>query len=546
MAADWFCEILGNELGPLSPKQLRTLVEKGKLSPDDRVRQGTGGAWVPAARVKGLFPSADAAPGNESQASRPVKALTEPSGDSKPAAKHAAKRSAKPSTGSNAKASPVRAARAAHVPVAQAAPQPPSRPPVPPPVAQPAPDAIAPGSAVSPAGVAGGINIVTDPATPTAHVAGRGPGPIGPRKRSKQNAVVVSLVVLVVALAGAGIALMATSGGGGGSEVPEKQAAAPGQKDPTNPGGVEEDLDNLDVDPAQSSSGGDSGASPTAAPSGDGPDPSKYLDASKMSATRGPVKVRITSAVEGYPEFRAKVKGFEPRKCLMLSLRLENTDPRLKLDYTSWNLRQVAVRGMKLRDSANQLYELEDFDRSIPAGPLRREVSILSDEPAEDMLIFRRPPPGVEKLFLDLPLGAFSPQSAFEGEEEIRLLIPREMITAAPETPEPEGPGPEQPVGPEVPVPGPREQPVPRPKDDPFDEIEKPVPGDSPEKVGEETRPGEEPKEPGDDEPDILKDYPDLRGDDDERPGPGFEEILRERPAPGGPRDNPARAVPRR
>jgi len=562
MAADWFCEILGNELGPLSPKQLRTLVEKGKLSPDDRVRQGTGGAWVPAGRVKGLFPSADAAPPDQSQASRPVKAVAEPRGDSKPAAKppakHAAKRSAKPSTPSNSKTPPVRAARVAEVPVAQAAAQPPSRPPVPPPVAQPAPDASAPGSAVPPAGVAPGISIVTDPATPAAHAAGRASGPIGPRKRSKQNAVVVSLVVLVVALAGAGIALLAMSGGGG--DVPKEQAAAPGGKNPKNPGGGEEDLDNLGVDPAKPSSGGDSGASPTAAPSGDGPDESKYLDASKMSATRGPVKVRVTSAVEGYPEFGPKVKGFEPRKCLMLSLRLENTDSKLKLDYTSWNLRQVAARGMRLRDGANQSYELEDFGRSIPVGPLRREVSILSDEPAEDMLIFRRPPPGVEKLFLDLPLGAFSPQSAFEGEEEMRLLIPREMITAAPETPEPEGPGPEGPDVPEVSIPGPGEDTdrpirtghpdlddinkddppgggeVRRPKDDPFDEIQKPIPEDSPEKPGDE-RPRREPPERR--EPSIFDDNPELRGDPNERPGPGFEEILPQGPQPRGPRDNP-------
>jgi hypothetical protein len=557
MAADWFCEILGNELGPLTPKQLRTLVEKGRLSPDDRVRQGTEGAWVPAGRVKGLFPAADAAPGNDSQASRPVKAVAEPRGDSKSPAKNAGKRAAKPSTGSNSKAPPVRAAAVADVPQARAAAQPPSRPPVPPPVAQPAPDATASGSAVPPAGVAPGINIVTDAATPTAHSGGRAPAPTGPRKRSKQNAVVVSLVVLVVALAGAGIALMAMSGGNG--DVPEEQAAAPGQKNPEKPGGGEEDLDNLDVDPARPNTDEGSGASPIAAPSGDGPDPSNYLDASKMSATRGPVKVRVTSAVEGYPEFRAKVKGFEPRKCLMLGLRLENTDPKLKLDYTSWNLRQVGARGMKLRDGANQLYDLEDFDRSIPAGPLRREVSILSDEPAEDILIFRRPPPAVEKLFLDLPLGAFSPQSPFEGQEEIRLLIPREMITAAPDTPEPEGPGPEQPVGPEVPLPGPGEDTdrpirtghpdldainddslpggdVRRPKDDPFDEIQKPIPEDSPKKPGEE-RPTREPPERR--EPSIFDDNPELRGDPNERPGPGFEEILRERPAPGGPRDNP-------
>ena len=55
MAADWFCEIAGQQMGPMSAKQLRNLVDQGRLAPEHRVRQGIDGSWVPAARVKGLF-----------------------------------------------------------------------------------------------------------------------------------------------------------------------------------------------------------------------------------------------------------------------------------------------------------------------------------------------------------------------------------------------------------------------------------------------------------------------------------------------------------
>ena len=55
MAAVWFCEISGKRFGPLSSKQLRAMVAKGRLTPEHLLRQGTEGAWVPASRVKGLF-----------------------------------------------------------------------------------------------------------------------------------------------------------------------------------------------------------------------------------------------------------------------------------------------------------------------------------------------------------------------------------------------------------------------------------------------------------------------------------------------------------
>ena len=56
MSAEWFCQIAGTELGPLSSQQVKAMVAKGRLLPDDVIRRGTEGPWIPASRVKGLFP----------------------------------------------------------------------------------------------------------------------------------------------------------------------------------------------------------------------------------------------------------------------------------------------------------------------------------------------------------------------------------------------------------------------------------------------------------------------------------------------------------
>ncbi len=56
MANQWFCATSGKILGPMTSRQLKTLAEEGRLQRDDRIRQGTDGKWVAAAKVRGLFP----------------------------------------------------------------------------------------------------------------------------------------------------------------------------------------------------------------------------------------------------------------------------------------------------------------------------------------------------------------------------------------------------------------------------------------------------------------------------------------------------------
>lgn len=107
MSADWFCKIGDKKYGPLNDKQIKTIVAKGQLKPEHLVRQGSEGPWVPAGRVKGLFP-AGAAGNAPSQGKKP------PSATAKPLPKAATKPGTPP------------AAKATNLPTAAAAPAPPA------------------------------------------------------------------------------------------------------------------------------------------------------------------------------------------------------------------------------------------------------------------------------------------------------------------------------------------------------------------------------------------------------------------------------------
>jgi hypothetical protein len=58
MAAEWFVRIGDVAKGPISSEMLKQLAQKGKLTPTMLIRKGDSGNWIPASRVKGLFPQA--------------------------------------------------------------------------------------------------------------------------------------------------------------------------------------------------------------------------------------------------------------------------------------------------------------------------------------------------------------------------------------------------------------------------------------------------------------------------------------------------------
>jgi hypothetical protein len=55
MAVEWYCRLMGSELGPFSGAQLLEMARMHRVTPEDLVKKGPLGEWVPAYRVKGLF-----------------------------------------------------------------------------------------------------------------------------------------------------------------------------------------------------------------------------------------------------------------------------------------------------------------------------------------------------------------------------------------------------------------------------------------------------------------------------------------------------------
>jgi hypothetical protein len=111
MSADWYCRIGEKKVGPLNGHQLKTIVAKGQLRPEHLVRQGSEGPWVPAGRIKGLFPKSPA--GTQPQGQKPPPATAKP----------LPKAAAKPGTPPTAKAASLPSAAEAPAPPAADIPQ---------------------------------------------------------------------------------------------------------------------------------------------------------------------------------------------------------------------------------------------------------------------------------------------------------------------------------------------------------------------------------------------------------------------------------------
>lgn len=59
MAGQWFYAASGGQAGPVDAAELRRLADEGALQPTDLVWREGMPEWVPANKVKGLFPAAD-------------------------------------------------------------------------------------------------------------------------------------------------------------------------------------------------------------------------------------------------------------------------------------------------------------------------------------------------------------------------------------------------------------------------------------------------------------------------------------------------------
>jgi len=62
MASQWFYQLMGEQIGPVSSTELRNLAQRGMISTETQIANAPNGPWVPAARVKGLFAAPNGMP----------------------------------------------------------------------------------------------------------------------------------------------------------------------------------------------------------------------------------------------------------------------------------------------------------------------------------------------------------------------------------------------------------------------------------------------------------------------------------------------------
>jgi hypothetical protein len=55
MSKQWYFQVMGAELGPVTSAELKEKVKRGQIQPETLVRLGNDGKWQPASRVKGLL-----------------------------------------------------------------------------------------------------------------------------------------------------------------------------------------------------------------------------------------------------------------------------------------------------------------------------------------------------------------------------------------------------------------------------------------------------------------------------------------------------------
>lgn len=67
MATEWFYQVMGEVVGPVSASQLKRLARSGDISLESLVKKEADGDWVYADRFKGLFEAMKAAKKAEPQ-----------------------------------------------------------------------------------------------------------------------------------------------------------------------------------------------------------------------------------------------------------------------------------------------------------------------------------------------------------------------------------------------------------------------------------------------------------------------------------------------
>jgi len=406
MESEWYLKVADKEVGPLTPRQLKSMADRDQISPYDPVRLGIDGHWVPASSVRGLLPPA--ASGGKPDAE--PKPGTEP----------------KPATGGKPADAPTATLPGTALPGIPMA-QPVARP-VAPPVARPVAAMLTPQA--SDASSPGLFAVEAGEDTLVSRYAGRHHGwTAGSHKRRKQEALIVAGVMVLMALSAVSAAVMLLGKGATSTSRGPKPAdnvsrdVEPEHEEVVIPG-LAEYLGEVGLDGADSPFGSAASGRPRSESSAAG----SWTDASTSSAECGDVSVKITSAEIDRPRLTSRSSGMAARAtkdylCVKLELGSRNQDK--ELEYRSWS---VEGAGVTLVDDRGTRYPMKSFaprgleiDGQIEGG----KVSLLPGQVTQEMLVFERPATGAARLRLQLPA------SAWGDEGSLKFEIPISMIAVA-------------------------------------------------------------------------------------------------------------------
>jgi len=407
--------------GPLSPQDLKALATSGQLEPDSLVRQGAAGAWVKAARVKGLFSAAEANAPSPGQAGTSDFAT---SGGP----------SALPSLntlGDLGDLPPVASAASAALPMGKA-------------VAAGVPlGGLPPVGTAIPAGtpVGGAVPQATPLINPTLTASGSHDAvrrdradPGGRRGMSSVRILSASLVALAFSFAGlcfvlfpivpivlglAGV-LLALRGmiQAGRRHTPALVTSAAAALLGLAAAGIGMKVTMNIADPI-----GDLNSRLGGALTGKAPGPIQPMartsllhwhEAPNELAQTGDLQIQITGASVGPLPGRAD----DSKIYLMVSVRVQHVG-QPKVDYISPSGTVRGVEAALMQDDLGSTYNRVNVGGS--AGQLGRE-SLYPGDVKIDLLVFERPVPNYNHLELTIPGAAFS------DTEPVRFKIPRSMV----------------------------------------------------------------------------------------------------------------------
>ena len=420
MAEPWYCWVAGAQTGPFSDAQLKALAAEGRLLPEDQVRQGHYGQWVPARDVKWLFSD----PGESSAARTAAHAPDEPSVRSGHRPILRAKPVAAPGQVQSSRASSQRGNS--------------SPPPIPSGTARPAAPPAPEPSAGAPAE---GLGFLEDEyaAPPPSAILGQTPraDPFAHIKNPKillwillglLGFLAVLLVVLFI-LKGEGPKLRQ-------DRIAEESAkrAAQDEKVEKKPEADAATKKSRPEKPADASQ-------------------VRWIDASKDAWIGGDVTVRVLAAEIGRPRVSSPsgAASLPKEPVLIVRLQLINRATGATVKYTGWTGPNAAVR---LTDAAGNECPATSFGQGTwVEGQQRAPTTIGPQASIQDVLVFAKPADDAAVLRLTLPGGAVSDAGSAHFE------IPKAMIIAIPSSTPPltkAVPAKTRPGPAEVPLPGPR------------------------------------------------------------------------------------------